>query len=180
MTETGSILVVDDDRTFADRLARAFSDRGWSATAAYGVRDGLVAAMRQEPDVAVVDLKMGDGSGLELLKQLREQMPEVEVIMLTGYGSVATAVDATKLGAVNFIAKPAHADMILDALERGRAEPLVPLTPDYEPPSLARTEWEHIQRVLEDCDGNISHAARLLGLHRRTLQRKLNKYPPNK
>ncbi|MCP4873288.1 MAG: response regulator [Proteobacteria bacterium] len=179
MTDVGSILVIDDDRIFADRLARAFADRGWTANAAYGVRDGFRTAMEVEPDVAVIDLKMGDGSGLELLKQLRAQMPEIEVVVLTGYGSVATAVDATKLGAVNFITKPAHADMVLDALERGRGEPLVPHEPDYAPPSLARAEWEHIQRVLEDCDGNISQAARLLGLHRRTLQRKLNKYPPN-
>ncbi len=180
MTEAGRILVVDDDRTLADRLTRAFADRGWAAAAAYGMRDGFDAAMRHEPDVAVVDLKMGDGSGLELLKRLKESMPEVEVVIVTGYGSVTTAVDATKLGAVNYVPKPAHADMILAALDRGRAEPLVPRDPDYVPPSLARAEWEHIQRVLEDCGGNVSQAARLLGLHRRTLQRKLNKYPPRR
>ncbi len=180
MSEPRTILVVDDDRTFADRLTRAFADRGWQAHTAYSVAGGRAEGLRCTPDVAVIDLKMHDGSGLELLKALREDVPDVEVILLTGYGSVATAVDAIRLGARNYVAKPAHADMILAALERGRAEPLLPPEPTYEAPSLARTEWEHIQRVLADCDGNVSKAARVLGVHRRTLQRKLNTDPPSK
>ena len=180
MSDSGCILVVDDDRTFADRLTRAFTDRGWRAHTAYSVAGGRDAGLRHAPDVAVIDLKMHDGSGLELLKALKETVPGIEVVLLTGYGNVSTAVDAMRLGATNYVTKPAHADMILAALERGRAEPLVPPEPEYEAPSLARAEWEHIQRVLADCDGNVSKAARILGVHRRTLQRKLNVLPPEK
>ncbi len=125
------------------------------------------------PKRAIVDLRMPGGSGLDLLAEMLTRLPELEVVMLTGYGSIATAVEAVKRGAVNYLAKPADVDMILAAFEEAGDREV-----DYEPPSLARTEWEHIQRVLEDCDGNVSQAARKLGLHRRTLQRKLQKYPP--
>ena len=116
-------------------------------------------------------------SGLEVVRDLVALDPHLEVVMLTGYGSIPTAVDAVKLGAVEYLQKPADADMILAAFDRG---PLEEASHDYEPPSLARSEWEHIQRVLTDCGNNISKAARKLGLHRRTLQRKLGKYPPRR
>jgi len=173
------VFLVDDDRTFLDRLALAFEDRGYQVHSSSNYAQAMATAHGIKPDMAVLDLKMPGHSGLELLRDLKALHPQVEVVMLTGYGSVATAVDAVRLGALNYVAKPASTDMILAAFERGRNTPLTPPEADYEPPSLARAEWEHINRVLADCDGNISKAARLLGLHRRTLQRKLSKYPPN-
>ncbi len=174
------ILVVDDDARLRPRLVRAFRDRGYRVVDASAVHDALEvvrADLGDPPDKAVLDLRMEDGSGLELLVELLKLVPDLQVVMLTGYGSIATAVDAVKLGAVDYLSKPADVDMILAAFARNQAPPLAP-SPDYEPPSLARAEWEHIQRVLEDCAGNVSLAARKLGLHRRTLQRKLQKYPP--
>jgi len=170
-----TILVVDDDGTYRERLATAFRDRGYEAHTAGTYEEAMDVARRRGPDLAVVDLKMPGPSGLELVRDLVALDPHVEVVMLTGYGSIPTAVDAVKLGAVEYLQKPADADMILAAFDRG---PLEGTDLDYEPPSLARSEWEHIQRVMTDCDNNISKAARKLGLHRRTLQRKLGKYPP--
>lgn len=166
-------LVVDDDDRLRRRLVRALEDRGYQVCAAASPEEALEVVDACAPARAILDLRMPGGSGLDLLAALMERQPELEVVMLTGYGSIATAVEAVKRGAVNYLAKPADVDMILAAFEEvGSGEV------DYEPPSLARTEWEHIQRVLEDCDGNVSQAARKLGLHRRTLQRKLQKYPP--
>jgi len=130
------------------------------------------------PDRAVVDLNMPGRGGLEVVRDLKERVPGAEIVVLTGFGSVPTAVDAVRLGACNYLHKPAHADMILAAFEHGRSDPLEQAEPEYQPPSLALAEWEHIQRVLTDCGGNVSMAARKLGLHRRTLQRKLSKYAP--
>ncbi len=172
------LLLVDDDEIFRTRLAQAFLKRGLSVQVASDHGGALALAREQPFEMAVVDLKMPGPSGLQLIQDLRQLCPEIEVVMLTGYGSVATAVDAVRLGAVNYLNKPAHADMILAAFERGRQPPLNPPAADYVPPSLGRAEWDLIQRVLADCNGNISQAARLLGLHRRSLQRKLAKAPP--
>ena len=175
-----SILIVDDDEAFRRRLARAFEDRGYDASTA-GDHDEAVALARVDsPELAVVDLKMPGRSGLELVQALRAIDPATKIVVLTGYGSIATAIDAVRLGATYYLPKPADADDIVAAFARGEAPPLEPPEPDYQAPSLARAEWEHINRVLSDCGGNISEAARRLGIHRRSLQRKLQKYPPSK
>ena len=174
--ERQSVLIVDDDAIFRGRLARALESRGFDVRTAGDVPSGLALARQDSPELAVVDLRMPGGSGLELVKGLKEVDPATRIIVLTGYGSIATAVDATKLGATNYLPKPADADDILAAFERGAAP--MSTTKDYQAPTLARAEWEHIQRVLADCGGNISEAARRLGIHRRSLQRKLQKYAP--
>ncbi|MFT4625184.1 MAG: two-component system response regulator RegA [Myxococcota bacterium] len=171
------ILLVDDDDRLRERLGQALTDRGYAVRTASSPAAGLDQLERAPCDYAVVDLRMPGGSGLELVAAIRERSPSTCIVVLTGYGSIATAVDAVRLGAANYLTKPADTDMVLAALARADAAPLTEV-PEYAPPSLARTEWEHIQRVLEDCGGNISEAARKLGLHRRTLQRKLQKYPP--
>lgn len=173
-----TILVVDDDAALRDRLAQAFEDRGWRAVSAHDAESARRAAAAAAPTHAVLDLSMPGDSGLVLLRDLLEADPTLQVVILTGYGSIATAVDAIRLGAVNMIQKPADADMVLAAFERKNAGPQEQTPADYEPPSLARAEWEHIQRVLTDCGGNVSLAARKLGMHRRTLQRKLKTFPP--
>lgn len=170
------ILVIEDQERLRYRLARAFRSRGHDAWEASTLTEA-VEALEFEPTHAVIDLRLGEEDGLDVLAALRQRSPEIQALILTGYGSIATAVEAVKLGAVNFLQKPADADMVLAAFEKSTREPLE-TAPEYEPPSLARAEWEHIQRVLTDCGGNISEAARRLGLHRRTLQRKLQKYPP--
>ena len=172
------LLLVDDDDSFRDRLARAMRARGFDVDTAASYAEAMAAARSAPPDRVVVDLNMPGRGGLELVRDLKERHPAAAVVVLNGFGSVATAVDAVRLGACNYLHKPAHTDMILAAFERGRDDPLDPDEPDYQPPSLARAEWEHIQRVLSDCGGNVSMAARKLGLHRRTLQRKLSKHPP--
>jgi two-component system response regulator RegA len=173
-----SLLLVDDDRILRERLARAFSDRGFDVRVAGNYDEAVALAKQDSPEMAVVDLKMPGQSGLQLLKELRTIDPTTKVVMLTGYGSIATAIDAIRLGATYFLPKPADADEILTAFARSESPPLEPAPPDYRAPSLARAEWEHINRVLSDCAGNISEAARVLGIHRRSLQRKLQKYPP--
>ncbi len=172
------MLVVDDNEIFRERLGQALEERGWAVELADGYDAAMAAARRAPPDRAVIDLRMPGRGGLELLEELRALCPRLEAVMLTGYGSIATAVDAMRLGATNYITKPADAEMILAAFERAEAPPLEPPELSYDAPSLARAEWEHIQRVLADCGGNITRAAEALGLHRRTLQRKLQKYAP--
>jgi len=175
-----SILLVDDDEVFRNRLARAFNDRGYDVRVA-GDYDAAVSAAREDsPEFAVVDLKMPGRSGLDLVKALHEIDEQTKIVVLTGYGSIATAIDAVRLGATYYLSKPADADDIVNAFARGQAPPLEPPEVEYKAPSLARAEWEHINRVLSDCGGNISEAARRLGIHRRSLQRKLQKYPPNR
>ena len=176
----GLALVIDDDDVFRNRLCRALEARGWKAD---GAPDGTVAirlAKNRIPDFAIVDLRLAGMSGLEVIRELRSQDEAASIIMLTGYGSIATALAATTLGADYFLSKPADADQILDAYQKTLTGTMS--SPGemsaFSVPSLARVEWEHMQRVLTDCDGNISQAARLLGLHRRSLQRKLSKYPP--
>jgi two-component system response regulator RegA len=175
-----SILIVDDDQAFRRRLARAFEDRGYDASTAGDYDEAVALARADSPELAVVDLRMPGRSGLELVQALRAIDPATRVVVLTGYGSIATAIDSVRLGATYYLPKPADADDIVAAFARGEAPPLEPPEPDYQAPSLARAEWEHINRVLSDCAGNISEAARRLGIHRRSLQRKLQKYPPSK
>jgi two-component system response regulator RegA len=175
-----SILIVDDDEAFRRRLARAFEDRGYDSVTAGDYDEATTQARCESPEFAVVDLRMPGRSGLELVQALRAIDPATKIVVLTGYGSIATAIDAVRLGATYYLPKPAHADDIVAAFARGEAPPLEPPEAGYQAPSLARAEWEHINRVLSDSGGNISEAARRLGIHRRSLQRKLQKYPPTK
>ena len=170
-----SILLVDDDVTLRERLARALRERGFDVRTAGSADEAMEQTRADSPEMAVIDLRMPGKSGLELLREMREHDPATRILVLTGYGSIATAVEATKLGAEGYLPKPVDADELLAAFARSGAHP----APDHiVTPSLARAEWEHIQRVLVDCGGNISEAARRLGIHRRSLQRKLQKYPP--
>jgi len=175
-----SLLLVDDDATLRERLARAFRERGWDVTTAGDYDEALAAARRESPEYAVVDLRMPGRSGLEVVRDLLAVDASTRIIVLTGYGSIATTVDAIRLGAVNYLPKPADVDDLLAAFARASGEPSVEASERFEAPSLARAEWEHINRVLADCGGNISEAARKLGIHRRSLQRKLQKYPPSR
>lgn len=173
-----SILIVDDQEIFRERLARAFRDRGFDVRSASNCDEAVVVAREDSPEMAVVDLRMPSCSGIDLVRDLKEIDPATKIIILTGYGSIATAVDAMRFGASNYLAKPADADDILAAFARADSEDTEQATPEYKAPTLARTEWEHINRVLADCGGNISEAARRLGIHRRSLQRKLKKLAP--
>jgi len=174
-----TLLLVDDDEVFRRRLVRAFSDRGFDVREADSLLAALAVATAETPEFAVVDLRLPDGNGLEVVRQLKALDPTTRIVVLTGYGSIATALDAVRLGAAHYLTKPADVDDILAGFARGGAPqgelPSVEIEPDT--PSLARVEWEHINRVLVDSGGNISEAARRLGLHRRSLQRKLTKYP---
>jgi two-component system response regulator RegA len=173
-----SVLLVDDDQAFRERLARALRDRGYEVRTADGYDAALQLARADPPEYAVVDLRMPGRSGLEVVRDLAQIDPSMRIVVLTGYGSIATAVDAVRLGAVQYLPKPADADDLVAAFERAELPPLAAGQTDYSAPTLARAEWEHIQRVLRDCHGNISQAARRLGLPRRSLQRKLGKNPP--
>lgn len=176
--EGASILVVDDDDLFRARLARALADRGYEARTAAGYDEAIASCEADSPEYAVVDLRMPGRSGMELVRDIKRIDPGTKIVVLTGYGSVATAVEAIRLGATYYVHKPADADDVLAAFARGEAAPLEPSPQEYRAPSLARAEWEHISRVLSDCGGNVSEAARRLGIHRRSLQRKLQKHPP--
>jgi two-component system response regulator RegA len=177
--ERTAMLIVDDDEIFRERLARAFRERGYEVWTAANYTEAMALAEREAPDLAVVDLRMPGRSGLELTRDLHDLDPTIRILVLTGYGSIATAIEAMRVGAAYYVSKPADADDILAAFARAEAPPLEP-GPEYMAPSLARAEWEHINRVLADCGGNISEAARRLGIHRRSLQRKLRKYPPRR
>lgn len=170
-----TLLLVDDDATFAEVLRAAFEARGYAVRVAHDVASAIAAARHDPPEYAVVDLKMPGPSGLELVKALKALDANTRIVILTGYASIATAVEAIKLGAVHYLAKPADADEILSALHRDQGDASV--APPPRPLSVDRLEWEHIQRVLTECGGNISETARRLGMHRRTLQRKLAKRP---
>ena len=170
-----TMLLVDDDVTFRTRLGRALEDRGLEVTAAGSFDEALDAARRDTPELALVDLRLPGRSGLDVVRALKQLDSTTSIVVLTGYGSIATAVESVKLGATTYLTKPVDADQILAAFDNNstadRANASLPVA------SLARVEWEHIQRVLADCDGNLSKAARLLGIHRRSLQRKLAKDP---
>lgn len=170
-----SILLVDDDAPLRMRLARAFAERGFAAIEAADHEAAVAIAHAKPLDRAVVDLRMPGPSGLTVVQSLLAVQPELQIVVVTGYGSIATAVEAMRLGARDYLTKPANADQILAAFE---ADPEAPIAePDYKVPSLAKVEREHIERVLQECNGNISAAARVLGMHRRTLQYKLAKFP---
>ena len=170
-----TLLIVDDDAPLRNRLARAMESRGFEVTTAASIAEGLESANSAAPAYAVVDLRLEDGNGMEVVEALRQVRPNIRTVMLTGYGNIAAAVVAVKAGAVDFLPKPADADQITAALiEEDR--PLPP--PPQDPMSADRVRWEHIQRVFEQCDRNVSETARRLKMHRRTLQRFLNKHAP--
>ncbi len=172
--ENPSLLLVDDDATFRSVLSRALEKRGFAVTAADSVEQALPLAIDNPPEYAVVDLKMGGASGLVLVQKLHELDPATRIVVLTGYASIATAVEAIKLGATQYLSKPANADEIVAAFGHS-ANATTPL--EAQPVSVERLEWEHIQRVLHENGDNISATARVLNMHRRTLQRKLAKRP---
>jgi two-component system response regulator RegA len=171
-----TLLVVDDDMTFRTRVVRAFRDRGLEVAAAGSYEEAMAAAEADTPELALVDLRLPTRSGLDVVRGLKALDPATVVVVLTGYGSIATAVESVKAGAITYLTKPVDADQILDAFDE-KAPAASPEPSTFAIPSLARVEWEHIQRVLTDCHGNLSQAARRLGIHRRSLQRKLAKDP---
>jgi two-component system response regulator RegA len=170
------LLIVEDDADFAAALARAMQKRGAEVALARDAGEAQSVADRFAPSHAVVDLKLPGESGLKVVEQLAARKPAPAIVVLTGYASIATAVEAVRLGARHYLAKPADADEILAALLRDQPDAALEVSP--EPLSVARMEWEHIQKVLNEHDGNISATARALKMHRRTLQRKLDKHPP--
>jgi two-component system response regulator RegA len=170
-----TLLVVEDDKSFQQRLARAMEARGFEVAVADTVSEGLQQVERAAPAYAVVDMRLGDGNGLDVIIALKQRRPDARAIILTGYGNIATAVNAVKIGAVDYLSKPADADDVvaaLLALEGRKAEP-----PEH-PMSADRVRWEHIQRIYELCGRNVSETARRLNMHRRTLQRILAKRAP--
>jgi two-component system response regulator RegA len=175
LPEERTLLIVDDDRPFRERLARAMQSRGFEVSIAETVRDGITIARETPPAFAVVDLKLEDGNGLDVVEALHEKRPNSRVVVLTGFGNIATAVAAVKFGALDYLSKPADADDILHAL---LAPPGAKPNPPENPMSADRVRWEHIQRVYELCGHNVSETARRLNMHRRTLQRILAKRSP--
>jgi two-component system, response regulator RegA len=174
-TAERSLLIVEDDKSFLQRLARAMEARGFQVTIAETVADGLQQVERMPPAYAVVDMRLADGNGLDVVSALKHRRPDARAIVLTGYGNIATAVNAVKIGAVDYLSKPADADDVVAALlamEGRKAEP-----PEH-PMSADRVRWEHIQRIYELCGRNVSETARRLNMHRRTLQRILAKRAP--
>jgi two-component system, response regulator RegA len=170
-----TLLIVDDDAPLCQRLARAMERRGFIVQTADSVANGTAAATAQPPAFAVVDLRLGDGSGLDVVSALRTARPGARIVMLTGYGNIATAVAAVKAGAIDYLPKPADADAVERALLALEGE--APEPPE-DPMSADRVRWEHIQRIFELCDRNVSETARRLKMHRRTLQRILSKHAP--
>lgn len=177
MSGARRVLIVDDDETYRTALARAFERRGFAVSTASSADAALQLIEREPPDYASIDLRMPGGSGLALVRQLKALQPAAVVVVLTGYGSIATAVEAVKLGATDYLTKPADATDLLRAFGAPPSTAAPLRAQPHEVPSLARVEWEHISRVVADCGGNISQAARVLRMQRRSLQRKLAKYP---
>ncbi|UXS40617.1 ActR/PrrA/RegA family redox response regulator transcription factor [Agrobacterium tumefaciens] len=170
-----SLLIVDDDGPFLRRLARAMETRGFTVDTAETVSDGIARSRAAPPKYAVVDLRLADGNGLEVIEAIRQNRDDTQIVVLTGYGNIATAVTAVKLGALDYLAKPADADDVFNALTQRKGEKTeVP----ENPMSADRVRWEHIQRVYEMCERNVSETARRLNMHRRTLQRILAKRAP--
>jgi two-component system response regulator RegA len=170
-----TLLLVDDDAAFLTRLERAMVRRGFEVRIASSVAEGLAAVSAAPPAYAVVDLRLEDGNGLDVISRLHERRPDAKAVVLTGYGNIATAVTAVKLGAIDYLSKPADADDVINALlATGEDKP----EPPENPMSADRVRWEHIQRVYELCDRNVSETARRLNMHRRTLQRILAKRAP--
>ena len=173
--EDTSLLIVDDDKPFLTRLARAMETRGFVVETAESVEEAVAKARANPPAYAVVDMRLADGNGLDVVAAIREKRDDARAVILTGYGNIATAVTAVKLGAIDYLSKPADADDVVAALTRTGADPIAP---PENPMSADRVRWEHIQRVYEMCDRNVSETARRLGMHRRTLQRILAKRSP--
>lgn len=173
--EDTSLLLVDDDEVFVQRLAKAMEKRGFDVVVAMSVAEGQAAAESRPPAYAVCDLRLDDGNGLDVVEVIREKRPDARVVVLTGYGAIATAVAAVKIGATDYLSKPADANDIVSALMATGSD-LPP--PPENPMSADRVRWEHIQRVYELCDRNVSETARRLNMHRRTLQRILAKRSP--
>jgi two-component system, response regulator RegA len=169
------LLIVDDDEIFLNRLGRSMEKKGFTTTLANSVMDGKLKAITANPQFAVVDLRLDDGSGLEVVEAIRNTSPDARIVMLTGYGNIASAVAAVKAGAIDYLAKPANADDIIAALYAKEGEKP---EPPENPMSADRVRWEHIQRVYELCDRNMSETARRLNMHRRTLQRIMAKRSP--
>jgi two-component system response regulator RegA len=170
-----SVLIVEDDHSFLQRLAKALEQRGFIVTTAESVADGLLQVEKAAPAFAVVDMRLGDGNGLDVISALKRRRPDARGIILTGYGNIATAVNAVKLGAVDYLAKPVDADDVVAAL---LAIDNAKIEPPENPMSADRVRWEHIQRIYELCGRNVSETARRLNMHRRTLQRILAKRAP--
>ncbi|HWD14575.1 ActR/PrrA/RegA family redox response regulator transcription factor [Pseudochrobactrum sp. sp1633] len=170
-----SLLLVDDDKPFLQRLARAMESRGFTVTTAESVEEGIAAVKLAAPAYAVVDMRLGDGNGLDIIEAIRTKREDTRAIVLTGYGNIATAVNAVKIGAIDYLSKPADADEVFAALTRRDGEKIAP---PENPMSADRVRWEHIQRVYEMCERNVSETARRLNMHRRTLQRILAKRAP--
>ncbi|HZD88884.1 MAG TPA: ActR/PrrA/RegA family redox response regulator transcription factor [Pseudolabrys sp.] len=170
-----TLLIVEDDRSFLQRLAKALEQRGFTVATAESVADGLLQVERAAPAFAIVDMRLGDGNGLDVISALKHRRPEARGIILTGYGNIATAVNAVKLGAVDYLAKPVDADDVVAAL---LAQDNAKIEPPENPMSADRVRWEHIQRIYELCGRNVSETARRLNMHRRTLQRILAKRAP--
>jgi len=170
-----SLLLVDDDEVFCEVLAKALTRKGYDVQTAHNVEQAKQLAQKDPPEYAIVDLNMPGASGLTLVSYLKELDENTRTVVLTGYASIATAVEAIKLGAIHYLTKPADADEIIAAFYRTDGDSNIEV--NTQPMSVNRLEWEHIQRVLTECDGNISAAARRLNMHRRTLQRKLKKHP---
>ncbi len=173
--ENKSLLIVDDDNPFRDRLARAMEKKGFEVLQAESVERGIKAVKTKTPGFAVIDLRLGDGNGLEVVKEIQASNSNSRIIMLTGYGNIPTAVAAIKQGAIDYLAKPADAEDVEKAL---LADPLKKAIPPENPMSADRVKWEHIHRVFELCNRNVSETARRLKMHRRTLQRILSKRSP--
>ena len=168
-----TLLLVDDDERFRERLMQAFRERGFEVRGAADYDAAVGSAAAESPELALVDLRLPGGSHVDLVRELKRLDPTTNVVVLTGYGSIATALESVRAGATTYLTKPVDADQIVAAFDAPATKAAAP----HGVPSLARVEWEHIQRVLADCDGNVSQAARPLGIHRRSLQRKLAKYP---
>ena len=173
--EQPNLLLVDDDEVLCHVLSRALAKRQFNVEVAHSLDEALSKAHKNPPEFAVVDLRIGTDSGLSVIKELAESEPGIRIVVLTGYASISTAVESIKLGAIHYLTKPAEVDDIVQAFyhEEGRTE----IDISAQPLSVKRMEWEHLQKVLNDNDGNISAAARAMGMHRRTLQRKLAKKP---
>lgn len=174
-TDNPNLLLVDDDITFCNVLKPALEKRNFQVTIATNIKTAMLLAERTEPEYAVIDLRIGHDSGLEMVKKLISLDDNTQIVMLTGFASIATAVEAIKLGAIHYLTKPANADEIVNALYKNEGDASVAISDN--PLSIKRLEWEHLQKVLMQHDGNISAAARALNMHRRTLQRKLEKKP---
>ncbi len=170
-----SLLIVDDDNSFRDRLARSMEKKGFKVTQAESVKSAIQKVRENKPSFAVIDLRLGDGNGLEVVSEIRKSKKESRIIMLTSYGNIPTAVASIKAGAIDYLAKPANAEDVETAL---LAEPSKKAYPPKDPMSADRIKWEHIHRIFELCDRNVSETARRLKMHRRTLQRILSKKSP--